>query len=71
MADWAGFGRFRRPGLHGPEYIPLGQNALVQLAGDVPEAVSGLKADLDDSFTFLSRFIGGLDPCYDDIFGRF
>ena len=29
----------------------------------------GLKADLDDNFTFFSSFIGGLDPCYNDIFG--
>ena len=31
----------------------------------------GLQDDLDDSFTFLSLFIGGLDPCYYDILGRF
>ena len=27
----------------------------------------GLKADLHDSYTLSSRFIGGLDPCYDGI----
>ena len=30
-----------------------------------------LKAYLDDGFTFLSRLIGGFNPCYDDILGRF
>ena len=30
-----------------------------------------LKADLDDCFTFLSCFIGGWDPCYGEILGRF
>ena len=31
----------------------------------------GLKADLDNSLTLGSRFIGGSDPYYDDILGNF
>ena len=26
---------------------------------------------LEDIFMFLCRFIGGSDPCYDDILGKF